>query len=699
MYTQISTTATTIALTPGQFLTIGSQYVKLRPDFGTLTSPLVSGNGYSSLNVTGLPYGIAAGTVITIGSSSTNQPVTVTSAASVGATSISVNLFTANANYATGTKVLAPSVPAGSTTIPVNKFVAVASPAAGSQVQALGLPKGAIIIPVNNFTANATYSVGSTLTLQGDQEGVGGTANSMVVAGRYYPPWNDPYYYTFFIGERKTDNNPSCSWIPMFQGACGWREILEEARTTDFVNWEVLTNKPVASGGPWVAMSAVDSNYYPIPVTDRNGNPIEGSYPSTAGGVGGLLGSVNQVYTADGVHTFRYFYSDHPNTGNWQSDLQIWNLYERDASTNDSGAFDTTGNIIWSAPHLIGRAPGGGLVRVAKAHGANRWALVFSASNGTNPTTDAQVEYSADMTGLTYDQWLTPLTHLLSVLPPDGTDYLNLQVGRLYGSGYSYTDPTTGLAKGYGDLIAQVDFMTDRDGNIAAPDAETPGYTRGGMLIWTDFPVINDNSMGNNNVYIGAYEANIYRAGFDVSGNVTGDLAVNGNFATQTFTGNATLDGWTMIDNSNPSVGGGTNYPASVLNGSTVPNAVAALVGPALSYNSESIGGSGIAQTITIPSGAHSASLSFSYWPECPAGGSDYQTVYVYNVDTGVSTFAITPKCDNSQTWRSGTLDLSTLIGHPAMFIVETRKVSTTNTAPVRVRLGCQTSCFSVKVN
>ena len=434
--------------------------------------------------------------------------------------------------------------------------------------------------------------------------------------------------------------------------------------------------------------------YYPVPVTDRNGNPIEGSYPSTAGGVGGLLGSVNQVYTADGVHTFRYFYSDHPNTGNWQSDLQIWNLYERDASTNDNGAFDSTGNIIWSAPHLVGPARGGGLVRVAKAHGANRWALVFTGNNGTNPTTDAQVEYSADMTGLSYNQWLTPLSHLLANLPPSGTDYLNVQIGRVYGDGYAYTDPTTGLGKGYGDLIAQVDFMTDRDGNVAAPDAETPGYTRGGMLIWTDFPIIEDNSTGNNNVWIGTYEAMIYRAGFDVSGNVTGDLAVNGNFATQTFTGNPALDGWTMINES------GTNYPASVVTGSNFPNAASALIGPPLTATSEAVGGSGIYQIINIPSSAHTASLSFSYWNECPAGTSsgDFQTAYVYNVDTGAVTWVVPPACDNSQTWESASADLTSFIGYPAQFVFESIKASTTNTAPVFTLLGCATSCVSVDV-
>lgn len=696
-YSQISVTQTPNALSSGELLILANgqqfDYLVVQARLCALASQLTSGTSYSTLSVTALPYTLPAGTVVVIGQSSTNQSVTLSATASAGSTSISVNSFIANANYNIGTNVLSPSVPTGSTTIPVNTFISNYSYPAGAQVQTAGIPQGATTIPLTTtLTPQNSYPAASTLTLLNDQGGFGGSANIMVVAGRYYRPWNDPYYYAYFVGERKIDDNPSCPWVPTYQGACGWREILEEARTTDFVNWDVLTNHS------WVPMANLDANNYPVPINDRNGNPIESSYATTAAKVGSLLGSVNQVYTAaDGVHTFRYFYADHPNTGNWQSDLQVWNLYEREATTADNNAFDGTGNIVWSAPTLVGQVPGG-LVRVAKAHGANRWALVYSAHNGSNPTTDVQVEYSADMTGLPYTQWLSPLSHLLSKLPPDGTDYLNVQVGRVYGNGYAYTDPNTGLSKGYGDLIAQPDFMTDRDGNLAAPDAETPGYARGGMLTWTDFPFIVDNTTGSDSLWLGIYGSKVYQADFDISNNVTGDLVVNGDFATQTFTGNAALDGWTLLDNSQSSLGGGTNYPPSVVNGPDYPNAVAALLGPALSSNSEAVGGSGIDQIVNIPAGSHQATLSFSYNPSCPAGGGDFQTIYAYNVDTGAVNWVILPSCDNSQSWKSTTANLSSFIGHPVMLIAETRKANTTNTAPVRMLLGCETACFSLAV-
>ena len=64
---------------------------------------LTSGSSYTSLKVTALGSAVAAGDYIEIGSGANTQIVTASAAAAVGATTISVNNFTANANYANAT--------------------------------------------------------------------------------------------------------------------------------------------------------------------------------------------------------------------------------------------------------------------------------------------------------------------------------------------------------------------------------------------------------------------------------------------------------------------------------------------------------------------------------------------------------------------------------------------------------------------
>jgi hypothetical protein len=72
----------------------------------TLNAALTSGTVYTSLTVTALSAALTAGQVLVIGALNNNvQPVIVTAAASIGATSVTVQSFTANANYATSTVV------------------------------------------------------------------------------------------------------------------------------------------------------------------------------------------------------------------------------------------------------------------------------------------------------------------------------------------------------------------------------------------------------------------------------------------------------------------------------------------------------------------------------------------------------------------------------------------------------------------
>lgn len=80
--------------------------VKAAPHLGAeLTTALVSGTSYTSIDVSALNMAVAVGDNLVIGTGSTTQTVTASAAASIGATSISVNSFSANANYAVNTPV------------------------------------------------------------------------------------------------------------------------------------------------------------------------------------------------------------------------------------------------------------------------------------------------------------------------------------------------------------------------------------------------------------------------------------------------------------------------------------------------------------------------------------------------------------------------------------------------------------------
>ena len=72
----------------------------------SLTAPLSGGQaGITTLQVTALPFAIASGDSLLIGSAGTTQTVTASAAAAANATAISVTGFTANAAYAAGTYV------------------------------------------------------------------------------------------------------------------------------------------------------------------------------------------------------------------------------------------------------------------------------------------------------------------------------------------------------------------------------------------------------------------------------------------------------------------------------------------------------------------------------------------------------------------------------------------------------------------
>ncbi len=68
----------------------------------TLSAGLTSGNNYTSISVNATTFSASIGDKITITHSGTTQTLNVTTAVSVGATSIAVTSFTAGANYVSG---------------------------------------------------------------------------------------------------------------------------------------------------------------------------------------------------------------------------------------------------------------------------------------------------------------------------------------------------------------------------------------------------------------------------------------------------------------------------------------------------------------------------------------------------------------------------------------------------------------------
>lgn len=71
----------------------------------TLTTALVSGTAYTTIDVSALTVAISSGDSLVIGSGSTTQTITANADTTAGATSIPVASFTANAAYANGTVV------------------------------------------------------------------------------------------------------------------------------------------------------------------------------------------------------------------------------------------------------------------------------------------------------------------------------------------------------------------------------------------------------------------------------------------------------------------------------------------------------------------------------------------------------------------------------------------------------------------
>ncbi len=244
--------------------------------------------------------------------------------------------------------------------------------------------------------------------------GTGGAANPIAISG--LP--GDPYFYVFFLGVNDDEQMRDLA-------RSHWRHYLLEARTRDFVSFDLMTDAGWAPFSPDIR---------PAPVRDTAGAIIRSNSARVLGHTQGLIGSISFV---NGLYYFFYF--DYGPDGN------EFNLYLRTSTDVRRGG--------WSPAKLVLSSIGLRMVRVAKAWNLDRWAVMYGCYVGN--LQDICVQY----------------TRSLDVFGPGGLSDLQLT-----------SDFALGLARdGRARSFAQPYWLTDRWGNLDAPDSN------GSMeFYWTD---------------------------------------------------------------------------------------------------------------------------------------------------------------------------------------------------------------------
>ncbi|MHB9037254.1 MAG: hypothetical protein ACYC64_11365 [Armatimonadota bacterium] len=293
--------------------------------------------------------------------------------------------------------------------------------------------------------------------------GWGGAGNPMVVKGRA----GDNYYYAFFIGVA-ADDFPDRTLTHT-----DFRHYLFEARSLDMVNWQLRTelNGVIQwkNFNPSVNMTWRRARS----IQDVNGNTIRSQVGALMNGTQGLIGSICYYN-----YTYYYFYTDVAADGNTY-------LYVRTC------ADVTVLNNAWSAAtEIAGPLMEGMIARVAKAHGLDRWAVLYNGYK-TGNTQELMLQYTQNM-DVMGTGGISDLTFYDSFYLPD-----------VYGYTYGISDKYLGLASGNG-VFGQHYFMTDEYGTLTVPNQEdAQGSARGGLVTWTAFTSA-------------VYGDDVYRAGFNV---------------------------------------------------------------------------------------------------------------------------------------------------------------------------------------
>ena len=310
--------------------------------------------------------------------------------------------------------------------------------------------------PNKSYKIWGTQTDGSSILYSADgtnsYTSVSGGGNPIAVAGRYWA--GDNYYYVFFLGVADDNMN-------RLAGENDYRHYLLEARTLDFVNFEIKAD--INGVEQWKqfndsACQANPASCRPKMLKDINGNIIRSNQAKHPDLTFGLIGSISIIN-----NTYYYFYTD------YDTSSQNFYLYYRTAT-------NITGNNYWSAPIRISNNIGGAaIVRVAKAKGLDKWAVFYNCwSSGRS---DLCLQY----------------TNNLNVIGSGGISDLvidNFNAGNFY----------LGLQG-----VNQQGILTDKNGNLISPDNEDQTYARGGELRWSDFSSP------------GVYGGKVWRAGWGVT--------------------------------------------------------------------------------------------------------------------------------------------------------------------------------------
>ncbi len=278
--------------------------------------------------------------------------------------------------------------------------------------------------------------------------GTSGGGNPMVVAG---PP-GDPHVYMFYLGVASDNGRPGA-----------WRNVLLEARTTDFIHFESLQ---AGSNGTSIWVPFAGDAALPAQVTDTNAKPIASNWPvplitqatatrqHPAGAVPtqGLLGSIVKLQGQ-----YDYFYTDQDPENRASN-----HLFVRTATSIST-------NGVFSPPRPVLAVPPQILIRVAMARDMQRWAVFYTCLRSLHP--------------LIFDICLQ-YTQNLNLSGPGSLADLQLFDGPVY-TGLSHY--ALGLAGDGHNIRAQQDELTTLAGGLTAWPGSAP--TIGGLLTWNDLPI------------------------------------------------------------------------------------------------------------------------------------------------------------------------------------------------------------------
>lgn len=238
-----------------------------------------------------------------------------------------------------------------------------------------------------------------------EKEGIG-PRDPIAIAGRDWA--GEEYSYVFMLGQEAIDTGaqqPDEKEPRRPRGARRdgteapaqptLRRVQIEARTLDFVHFEIRTRAENGEGLTWMPYAAEGGRRgtapAPATVLDEAGKPVTSACAAPPFETRGLAGSISIV-----EHTYYYFYTDVlPEDCGLSPEKRRTGLYLRTAT-------DLAAERVWSSPRRLGTAlPPNSLVRVARAKGATRWAVSYTCDRPANapggPVADICLQYTSDL--------------------------------------------------------------------------------------------------------------------------------------------------------------------------------------------------------------------------------------------------------------------------------------------------------------